>query len=135
MDQASTTAVQQSTRLFRSIALEYGPRCIGVVLTGRHDDGNAGLRAIKDCGGTAIVQDPSEADDASMPQSALQAREVDYVMRLSEMPDLFDALAHTPAAHAMRRDKPQMLEIEHFVGTGRIDASRMIEIGAPTEMT
>ena len=78
--------------LFRSAARWYGPRAIGVVLTGSLDDGTAGLLAIKKSGGVAIVQDPQEAVAPSMPQSALDIVSVDYVATIEEISQLLQQL-------------------------------------------
>src|SRR6202035_1731256 len=57
--------------LFRSAASIYGSRVIGIILTGGGSDGTQGLIAIEQAGGLAIVQDPGDARDPSMPMSAL----------------------------------------------------------------
>lgn len=71
--------------LFRSAAANYGPRVIGIVLSGSLDDGTAGLQAIKERGGLAIIQDPAEAEFESMPRAAMESLAVDYVLPVAEI--------------------------------------------------
>ncbi len=84
--------------LFRSAAYTLGPRVIGVVLSGMLDDGTAGLWAIKDRGGIALVQSPEDAQHASMPESALQHVAVDYTLPVAAMPALLVQLTQEPIA-------------------------------------
>jgi two-component system chemotaxis response regulator CheB len=83
--------------LFRSVAAARGPRAIGVVLSGALSDGAAGLVAIKRCGGIAVVQDPADADHPSMPQSAIDAADVDYIKRSFAIGELLIRLVGEPA--------------------------------------
>jgi two-component system chemotaxis response regulator CheB len=71
--------------LFRSAAQVYGTRVIGIILSGSLDDGSAGLWTIKQYGGLAVVQDPADAQVSSMPQSALNAVDADYVLPVRDM--------------------------------------------------
>jgi len=82
------------TVLFRSAALAYGPAVIGVVLTGNLDNGTAGLLAIKDLGGIAIVQDPREAEAPSMPASAIRHISNDHRLRVDEISPMLMSLSN-----------------------------------------
>jgi two-component system chemotaxis response regulator CheB len=80
--------------LFRTAARHYGPRVIGVVLTGSLYDGAAGLMAVRAAGGLAVVQDPGDAVVAAMPQNALTLAGVDHVVPLAELAPLLVELVH-----------------------------------------
>jgi two-component system, chemotaxis family, protein-glutamate methylesterase/glutaminase len=82
--------------LFRSAAIEHGPRVIGALLTGLLNDGSAGLLAIQRCGGVTIVQDPSDAAYPDMPRNALNSLQVDHCVGLSELGGLIDRLTRQP---------------------------------------
>jgi two-component system chemotaxis response regulator CheB len=59
--------------LFETIAEAYGPRAMGIVLSGANSDGAAGLQAIAESGGVTVVQRPDSAEVATMPEAALRA--------------------------------------------------------------
>ena len=84
--------------LFRSAAIIYGPRVVGVVLSGALDDGTAGLLAIKAQRGLAIVQDPDDALVPGMPRSALEYVKVDHTVPVAEIGPLLVRLANEPAS-------------------------------------
>lgn len=71
--------------LFRSAAVEFGDRVIGIILTGYLDDGTAGLKVIQRCGGICVVQDPDDADYPDMPRNALNQVKPDYCLPVAEM--------------------------------------------------
>jgi two-component system chemotaxis response regulator CheB len=84
--------------LFRSAACAFGPRVIGVLLSGSLNDGTAGLAAIKTCGGVTVVQDPKDAAVSSMPQSAMRSVEVDHSVPATEVASLLFRLVQEPTA-------------------------------------
>jgi two-component system chemotaxis response regulator CheB len=86
--------------LFRSAAWEYGPHVIGVVLTGTLDDGTAGLLAIKQRGGIAVVQHPDDALYPGMPRSALAHVDVDHSVPLREIGPLLATLTREAVGQA-----------------------------------
>jgi two-component system chemotaxis response regulator CheB len=59
--------------LFETAADAYGPALAGFILTGANHDGAAGLKAVFDAGGLAVVEDPESAYASPMPIAALEA--------------------------------------------------------------
>ncbi len=89
--------------LFHSAAATFGQRVIGIILSGSRDDGTAGMAAIKAHGGITIAQDPDEAGFSSMPKSAIENVNIDYVYRIADIATLLIQL--TKAIGENQKDK------------------------------
>ena len=72
-------------RFFRSLATDCGEMAIGIALSGTGSDGTLGVRAIKEAGGTVMVQDDESAKFSGMPDSAGATGLADYVLPPAEM--------------------------------------------------
>lgn len=101
--------------LFRSAASVYGPMSVGIILSGNLDDGVAGLRAIKQLGGTTIVQDTDDALFPSMPQSAIKHVRVDYCLPVAEMASVLIRLASANVMGEEVGEVPEEMEIENRI--------------------
>src|SRR5262249_36651343 len=120
--------------LFRSAALQYGPRVIGVVLSGLLSDGAAGLNAIKRCGGMAVVQDPLDAISAEMPRRALEAASADLCVPGARIGDVLAELVREAPGAVLPVAPEIRLEVEIAAGE-RIDSATLSEIANPAALT
>jgi two-component system, chemotaxis family, protein-glutamate methylesterase/glutaminase len=129
--------------LFRSAARYYGPRVIGVVLTGSQSDGAAGLLAVRGAGGLAVVQDPADAVIAAMPENATRIAGADYITSAAGVAPLLADLVQGPVSRkggsavadpidqmsaAMQRDMAQQIHNKH---RGNLSVFTCPECGGP----
>ena len=122
--------------LFRSAAIAHGPRVVGVVLSGRLDDGTAGLQAIKACGGHAVVQDPDDAEEREMPDSALANVAVDDVVPRHALPRLLTTLVTQPRIADRAPPVPAALLREHQLSLSEGNAMEHLDaIATPSKIT
>ncbi len=120
--------------LFRSAAASFGPRAIGIVLSGLLNDGADGLKAIKRCGGIALVQAPEDCVAAEMPLAALEATAVDLS---AGTPGLAEAVLHyvgTKPGNAREVPDDILLEIEIALGS-RLGSEKLRQIAEPVVLT
>ena len=124
--------------LFRSAAWSFGPAVIGIIMSGMLSDGTAGLWAIKSCGGTTIVQDPSDAIYPDMPRSAIQSVPIDHCVPSTAMGGLVARLVSGRAHGESTWERPPRMRIETQFATMQTpagDLSAMDRIGKLSALT
>ncbi|EYD74235.1 protein-glutamate methylesterase [Rubellimicrobium mesophilum DSM 19309] len=119
--------------LFRSAAVSYGSRVVGVLLSGLLNDGAAGLSAIKRCGGLALVQDPQDAIADAMPLAALQAVTADLVAASGRIGDVLSDLVREPAGPRVPIPPEIRLEVDIAAGE-RVDSGVLRRFADPAAL-
>lgn len=120
--------------LFRSAAAAYGPRVIGVILSGLLNDGAAGLDAVRRCGGVAIVQDPADAVADEMPRSALAAVADGLTVPSARIGDVLSDLVQERAGPRLPVPPEIRLEVDIAAGE-RIDSGVLRRIADPVPVS
>lgn len=120
--------------LFRSAAIHFGGRVIGVILTGLLDDGTDGLIAIKAAGGMSMVQDPNDAEWPSMPRNALNRDHVDHALPLADMGPLLTRLVREEAGPSVPLPEEYALEDRIAAQEFAVAEPDMPAPGAPSHL-
>ena len=81
---------------FRSLAEDLRERAICIILSGTGTEGTLGLRAVKEQGGMAMVQEPNTASHDGMPRSAVSTGLVDFVIPAEKMPEVLTRYVKHP---------------------------------------
>ena len=120
--------------LFRSAALTFGSRVIGVILSGMLNDGASGLLAVKQRGGLAVVQHPLDAEAPDMPLAALEAVDADHIVRADQLAKLLTALAGSKAGAQSTVSDTLRLEVEIAAGR-RLGSERLMALADPVPLS
>ncbi|WP_422744976.1 chemotaxis protein CheB [Mycobacterium sp. WMMD1722] len=122
--------------LFRSVALAFGPRAIGVVMSGVLDDGVLGAKAIRARGGVTVAQLPDDALFPAMPRNALDAGAIDHQAAAANIGALLMKLAgRTIEELAMEPDAGMELENRIAMGSRFTVAADTEALGPPSGYT
>ncbi|KQB42674.1 chemotaxis protein CheB [Flavobacterium aquidurense] len=108
---------------FESLAQVHKSFAIGIILSGTAFDGTFGLKKIKELGGVTIAQDPDTAAFKGMPQSAIEADTVDYVLAPELIPQQLVEIqksykinhAYTEQDHELKNEEEILNQITNLI--------------------
>lgn len=122
--------------LFRSVAVAFGPRAIGVLFSGVLDDGVLGLAAIRSRGGATMCQEPADALFPTMPNNALRAGVIDQCAPAVDIGRLLGKLAERDSTTPHPRPDPYM-ELENRIAMSERFATDIDteQLGPPSGFT
>lgn len=113
--------------LFRSAAIAHRNKVIGLLLTGLLSDGAQGMKAIHDCGGITIVQDPDDAEFDEMPRNSIRATEIDYIATLDDIPSLLKVLIKKPVKPSNLSEQKVPIELKRQVAASLKPLTQIVE--------
>ncbi len=104
-------------QFFESMATELGQNAVGIIMSGTGSDGTQGIHEISSRGGMVMVQNPEDAEFDGMPNSAIETKQVDYILKASEMPGILENYLANPSIRN---------SLEHEIGKDRGKLSKLI---------
>ncbi|XZE22330.1 chemotaxis protein CheB [Pirellulaceae bacterium SH449] len=106
-------------QFLRSLARDFGPRSVGIILSGTGSDGSRGIRDIHQAGGCVLVQSPSTAKFDGMPCSAIDTDVASAILPPDEMPfALLRHINHPKAEAAVESETRAMEPLFHLLRNG-----------------
>ena len=97
--------------LFQSLASVSDVHAVAIILSGSGSDGAIGIGSIKENGGLVIVQKPTEAQYASMPQSAITTGMVDLTLNVSQIGPSLREYLKNPHIQSMHQEELNQMEL------------------------
>jgi len=91
--------------LFHSVAQEFGPSAVGIIMTGMGEDGAEGLGAIKNAGGITIAQSEDTCVVGGMPRAAITRGFASKVVPLDALASFLVTNYHVERSHSDKHDK------------------------------